>query len=149
MPEAPVQGYATHRRWDPWYHFFAFSVVSISFFVALWMFVKSLSGGFSVSLAWNLIAWVAAIVLTLRIRIYPLKLQDRIIRLEERLRLAALLDEPLKSRIGELEVRQLVGLRFASDAEIPGLVKVALDEKLSGEEIKKRIQTWRPDTLRV
>lgn len=149
MPEGSVQVYATHRRWDPWYHFFAFSVVSISFFAALWMFLKSLSGGFSIWAAWNVLAWAAAIALTLRIRSYPLKLQDRIIRLEERLRLATLLDEPLKARIGELEVGQLVGLRFASDAEIPGLVKIALDEKLSGEEIKKRIQTWRPDTLRV
>jgi hypothetical protein len=149
MSENSVQVYATHRRWDPWYHFFAFSVVSISFFVALWMFIKSLSGGFSISLAWNVVAWVAAIALTLRIRIYPLKLQDRIIRLEERLRLTALLDEPLKARIGELEVPQLVGLRFASDAEVPGLVKAALDERLSGEEIKKRIQSWRPDTFRV
>ena len=97
MPENTVQVYATHRRWDPWYHFFAFSVVSISFFVALWTFIKSLSGGFSVPWAgWNVVAWAAAIALTLRIRSYPLKLQDRIIRLEERLRLAALLDDPLR-----------------------------------------------------
>ena len=149
MPEDRAQVYATHRRWDPWYHFFAFSVVSISFFLALWTFIKSLSGGFSAWAAWNVIIWAAAIALTLRVRSYPLKLQDRIIRLEERLRLAMLLDEPLKARIGELDVRQLVGLRFASDAEVPGLVKAALDEKLSGEEIKKRIQSWRPDTFRV
>jgi hypothetical protein len=149
MAENRVQVYATHRRWDPWYHFFAASVVSISFFAALWIFIKSLSGGFSVWAAWNVVAWAAAIVLTLRVRVYPLKVQDRIIRLEERLRLAALLDEPLKARIGELDVQQLVGLRFASDAEVAGLVKLALDEKLSGEEIKKRIKTWRPDTFRV
>jgi hypothetical protein len=149
MPEGSVQVYATHRRWDPWYHFFLFAVVSISSFVALWTFLKSLSGGFSAWTAWNVVVWAAAIALTLRVRSYPLRLQDRIIRLEERLRLATLLDEPLKARIGELEVGQLVGLRFASDAEVPGLVKTALDEKLSGEEIKKRIQTWRPDTLRV
>jgi Family of unknown function (DUF6526) len=152
MPEGSVQVYATHRRWDPWYHFFAFSVVSISLFIALWTFLKSLSGGFSAWTAWNawnVVVWAAAIALTLRVRSYPLRLQDRVIRLEERLRLATLLDEPLKARIGELEVGQLVGLRFASDAEVPGLVKTALDEKLSGEEIKKRIQTWRPDTLRV
>lgn len=149
MPENSVQVYANHRRWDPWYHFFAFSVVSISFFVALWTFIKSLSGGFSAWAAWNVVVWAAAIALTLRVRSYPLKVQDRIIRLEERLRLATLLDEPLKARIGELDVRQLVGLRFASDAEVPGLVKAALDEKLSGEEIKKRIQSWRPDTFRV
>jgi hypothetical protein len=149
MPESSVQVYANHRRWDPWYHFFASSVVSISFFIALWTFIKSLSGGFSAWAAWNVVVWAAVIVLTLRVRVYALKVQDRIIRLEERLRLATLLDEPLKGRIGELDVPQLVGLRFASDAEVPGLVKAALDEKLSGEEIKKRIQSWRPDTFRV
>jgi len=149
MPESGVQVYANHRRWDPWYHFVAFPVVSISFFVALWLFIKSLSGGFSIWPAWNVVLWAAAIVLTLRVRVYALKVQDRVIRLEERLRLATLLDGPLKARIGELDIRQLVGLRFASDAEVPGLVKIALDEKLSGEEIKKRIQNWRPDTFRV
>ena len=149
MSENSVQVYATHRRWDPWYHFFAWSVVSISSFVALWIFLKGLSGGFSIGAAWNVLVWAAAIVLTLRVRSYPLKLQDRIIRLEERLRLATLLDGPLKARIGELDEGQLVGLRFASDAEVPGLVTAALDEGLSGEEIKKRIKNWRPDTYRV
>ncbi len=149
MPENSIQVYANHRRWDPWYHFFAFSVVSISFFIALWTFIKGLSGSFSPWAAWNVVVWAAAIALTLRIRSYPLKVQDRIIRLEERLRLTTLLDEPLKARIGDLDERQLVGLRFAPDAEVPALVKAALDEKLSGEEIKKRVKNWRPDTFRI
>ena len=149
MAENGVQVYANHRRFDPWYHFFAFPVVAISFFLALWTFIKSLSQGFSAAAAWNVVVWAAVIALTLIVRVYPLKMQDRIIRLEERLRLATLLDSPLKARIGELDERQLVGLRFASDAEVPALVKAALDERLSGEEIKKRIQSWRPDTFRV
>lgn len=149
MPESSVQVYASHRRWDPWYHFFAFSVVSISFFVALWTFIKSFSGGFSAWAAWNVIVWAAAVALTLRIRIYPLKVQDRIIRLEERLRLREVLAEPLRSRVGDLTADQLIGLRFASDAEVAGLVQTALDEGLSGEAIKKRIKSWRPDFLRV
>jgi len=149
MAENGVQVYASHRRFDPWYHFFAFPVVAITFVLALWAFIKSLSQGFSAWAAWNVVVWAAVIALTLIARVYPLKLQDRIIRLEERLRLATLLDSQLKARIGELDERQLVGLRFASDAEVPGLVKIALDEKLSGEEIKKRIQSWRPDTFRV
>ncbi len=149
MAEKNVQVFANHRRFDPWYHFFVAPVVVISFFVALWGFIKSLSGGFSAWAAWNVIVWAAAVTLTLLLRIYPLKTQDRIIRLEERLRLATLLDGPLKARIGELDGRQLVGLRFAPDAEVPALVKAALDEKLSGEEIKKRVQNWRPDTFRV
>jgi len=149
MAENSVQVYANHRRWDPWYHFFVTPVVLVSFFVALWGFIKSLSGGFSAWAAWNVIVWAAAVALTVIARNYPLKVQDRIIRLEERLRLATLLDGSLKARIGELDERQLVGLRFAPDAEVPALVKAALDEKLSGEEIKKRIQNWRPDTFRV
>ena len=149
MAEQNVQVFATHRRWDPWYHFFVFPVVAVSFFGALWGFIKSLSGGFSAWAAWNVIVWAAAIVLTLIVRTYPLKVQDRLIRLEERLRLATLLDGPLKARISELDERQLVGLRFAADAEVPALVKAALDERLSGEEIKKRVQNWRPDTFRV
>jgi hypothetical protein len=149
MAEKSVQVYANHRRWDPWYHFFVTPVVLVSFFVALWGFIKSLSGGFSAWAAWNVIVWAAAVALTVIARNYPLKVQDRIIRLEERLRLATLLDGPLKARIGELDERQLVGLRFAPDAEVPALVKAAFDEKLSGEEIKKRIQNWRPDTFRV
>ena len=149
MAETGVQVFANHRRWDPWYHFFLAPVVTISFFVALWGFIKSLSGGFSAWAAWNVIVWAAAVALTVIARNYPLKVQDRIIRLEERLRLATLLDGSLKARIGELDERQLVGLRFAPDAEVPALVKAALDEKLSGEEIKKRIQNWRPDTFRV
>lgn len=149
MAQNGAQVYASHRRFDPWYHFFAFPVVAISFFLALWAFIKSLSLGFSAWAAWNVVVWAAAIALTLLVRVYPLKMQDRIIRLEERLRLATLLDGPLKARIGELDERQLVGLRFASDPEMPELVKAALDEKLSGEEIKKRVKSWRPDTFRV
>ena len=149
MAENSVQVYANHRRWDPWYHFFVFPVVSIALLVALWTFVRSLSGGVSIWALWSVVVSATTVVIVLKVRTYPLKVQDRIIRLEERLRLATLLDGPLKARIGELDERQLIGLRFAADAEVPALVKTALDEKLSGEEIKKRIQGWRPDTFRV
>lgn len=76
-------------------------------------------------------------------------MQDRVIRLEERLRLTQLLSEPLRSRIPELTEDQLVGLRFASDAEVPKLVERALKEKLSRKDIKQAIQNWRPDYWRV
>ena len=149
MSENQIQSFANHRRFDPWYHFFAAPIVAITFLVSLWSFVKGLSQGFSVWTFWHVLVCAAAVVLTLKLRSFALKDQDRIIRLEERLRLATLLDASLKTRIGELEEGQLIGIRFASDAEVPALVKAALDEKLTGEEIKKRIKVWRPDTFRV
>lgn len=145
MPETPAQDFKTHRRWDPWYHFVASPILVVAFFVQLWRAIKTPSG-------WTIgEAFVAAavVVLLLKVRTYALRVQDRIIRLEERLRLAALLPEPLRGRIGELTVQQLTGLRFASDAEAAGLVQAALDENLSGEAIKKRVKDWRADFLRV
>ena len=80
---------------------------------------------------------------------YALRVQDRLIRLEERLRLRDLMDEPLRGRIGELTEGQLIGLRFASDAELPALVQAALAKQLSRAEIKKSITSWRGDYFRV
>ena len=76
--------------------------------------------------------------------------QDRIIRLEETLRLQRCLPPELRSRIGELSTGQLIGLRFCSDEEVSELTRAVLNGELRGrEEIKRRVRSWRPDTLRV
>jgi hypothetical protein len=85
----------------------------------------------------------------MQVRAYALKVQDRLIRLEETLRMQRLLPTDLQGRIPELSPKQMVGLRFASDGELADRTREVLDQNLSGEAIKKRIQTWRPDTFRV
>lgn len=145
MAETPAQDFRTHRRWDPWYHFFAAPVLVVAFFVSLWHAFKAPSGW----TIWGIFVSAALVVIAWKARAFALKAQDRVIRLEERQRLAAVLDGPLRARSLSLTEDQLVGLRFASDAELAGLVQAALDDGLSGEAIKKRIQTWRPDTFRV
>lgn len=145
MAEKKPQTLANHARFDPLFHFFALPVFLLLPFLAATHFVRhpSLHAGalFVVS--------VAAAIAVLKIRMYALRVQDRVIRLEERLRLASLLSEPLRSRIPELTVGQLVALRFASDAEVPKLAERALSEKLTPADIKKAIQVWRPDYFRV
>lgn len=145
MAETAVQDFKSHRRFDPWYHFFVAPVLVVAFFVALWRAIKTPSAW----AIWEVVVAAALVVLALKARTFALKAQDRIIRLEERQRLNALLSEPLRSRVGSLTEGQLIGLRFASDAEVAGLVQAALDESLSGEAIKKRVTSWRPDTFRV
>jgi Family of unknown function (DUF6526) len=145
MAEKKAQTYANHVRWDPLFHFFTLPVFFLLAIAATVHFIWR--PGLHSALMF--VAAVALAIAVLKIRLYALRVQDRVIRLEERLRLAALLPEPLRSRIPELTVGQLVGLRFASDAEVPQLVERALSEKLSRADIKKAIQTWRPDYLRV
>ena len=145
MAEKVPQNFANHARFDPAFHFFILPVFAITVIVAIVHLVTH-PGLHS---AWLLVFTVAAATAVVKMRLYSLKVQDRIIRLEERLRLAILLDKPLRARITELSEAQLVGLRFASDAELPALTARALAEKLSQKEIKKAVTQWRPDYWRV
>ncbi len=152
MAEKHPQTYANHTRLDPPFHFFVLPVFGLGLLFALIHFFAHIAeGGLFDHIHAFLLVVLAAALLTavFKIRLYSLKMQDRVIRLEERLRLTQLLAEPLRSRIPELTEDQLCGLRFASDAEIPKLVERSLSEKLSRADIKKAIQVWRPDYWRV
>ena len=152
MAEKKPQTFANHTRFDPLFHFFLIPVFGLGVLLALIHFFAHITEGdfhdhFHAFLL--ILLALALLVAVFKIRLYSLKVQDRVIRLEERLRLATLLSEPLRSRIPELTEDQLIGLRFASDAEIPKLVERSLNEELSRADIKKAIQAWRPDYWRV
>lgn len=139
------QTYANHRRFDPLVHF-----ALVPFFLASALaLVAYVIRHPSLHNAWLMLAAFAALLLTLTVRGYALRVQDRLIRLEGRLRMERVLPDELRARIPELTVRQHVGLRFASDGELADRVREALAEGLNDEAIKRRIQVWRPDTFRV
>jgi hypothetical protein len=139
------QSYASHAKFDPAFHFFVLPVLLINVFIVGYLLFRHPGiGG-----AWLLLVSMALLVLAGRLRSWATQLQDRVIRMEERIRLTAILPETLRSRIPELSDSQIVGLRFASDAELPALFQRALDEKLSRSDIKKAITNWRPDYSRI
>ncbi|MBI5363840.1 MAG: hypothetical protein HZA53_11725 [Planctomycetes bacterium] len=143
--ERRPQTYANHAKFEPLYHFVAFGILVANLvWTARNVFA---SGGLE---AWIALALaLALLILFFAMRVFTLTVQDRVIRLEERLRLERLLPADLKPRIEELTPRQLVALRFASDAELAALVRDVLVQKIEDPRaIKRKIQTWRPDYLR-
>jgi hypothetical protein len=99
--------------------------------------------------AWLVVLSIAIFILYFKVRMYALKVQDRVIRLEERLRLQALAPVEWHAQIYRLTEDQLIGLRFAADDEVVVLAKLALEEKLNRKQIKERIKNWRADYWRV
>jgi predicted lysophospholipase L1 biosynthesis ABC-type transport system permease subunit len=145
MASTTPQSYANHTRRDPPFHFVLLPLALAAMVLSIIALVHRPSLR---STLWVVLAIALAVAAT-RARIYAIKVQDRIIRLEERLRLAMLLPEAARPRIGELTESQLVALRFASDAELPALAMRALNEGLTNKQIKSSIQSWRPDYFRV
>jgi hypothetical protein len=143
----PQQNLANHARYVPAYHIFVFGVFLLNFG---WSIYRWKQAGYSLDGFVSLLVAAALIVLFFCARIFALTVQDRVIRLEERLRYERLLPADLKPRIGEFTVNQLVSLRFASDDELPGLARKVLDEKLNERKaIKQLINNWKPDHLRA
>ena len=151
MSDQP-QSYANHGRFHPIFHFVLLPLLLINLIVSIVWLVHVLG----LRQTWDVVAAVTDVVLALVFlvlaflaRSYPMKVQDRVIRLEERLRLYALLPESKRNRIPELTEDQLIGLRFAPDEELPALAEKAWTEKLTRKDIKKAINRWRPDHWRV
>ena len=146
LGEKRPQTFANHARFVPLFHFVTFGLLVVNLLYRLYEAVRY----FGAATVVNALLAVALVLLAWSVRTFDCRLQDRIIRLEMRLRLAGLLPAALHPRIGELRPGQLVALRFAPDAEIPALVEEILAGRLQrGSEIKQRIQSWEPDYFRV
>jgi hypothetical protein len=145
MADADTQSFANHTKYDPAFHFFLAPIALVNLIVS----IVSCFRHPSIDAGWIVVISLAALVAVFKMRIYSLKVQDRVIRLEERLRLSQLLNTSLAARIPDLTIPQLVALRFACDSEVPGLAEKTLGAKLKPKEIKQAIVTWRPDTFRV
>ena len=142
-----TQTLANHRRYLPWWHFFAFPIMLGNIFV---MGDRIYKYGLHKGTGWDLIFAVGLFLAVFASRTMTLRVQDRVIRLEMTLRLTALLSEPLRSRIKDLTPSQMIGLRFASDGEMTGLVEQCLSGGLANAEaVKKQIKNWVPDNLRA
>jgi hypothetical protein len=141
----PVQDLKHHGRLHPPFHIIGSFALVANLVFAIVHFVKHLT----VWNGWIVVVSMAIFVPYFLIRIYPLKVQDRLIRLEERLRLQALAPPEWHTQIYRLTEDQLIGLRFASDDEVVALAKQALEENLTRKQIKERIRVWRPDYFRV
>jgi len=142
------QTYKNHTRFDPIWHFFIapFLLLNVLFSIAVtihhWPQHRVL-------MCWWILFSIVLLMAVGKARSHSLKAQDRIIRLEERLRMAALLSPEEFARSKALTESQLIGLRFVSDDELPALVKRTLDQGLTQKQIKESINSWRPDYFRV
>ncbi len=145
MAEKKPQTYANHLRFVPLFHYVLSLLLLVNLGWAGWRLFRGRSLGDVVAL----LTAVALVLLFYYARDFPLRVQDRLIRLEERLRLAQVLPAELRERIAELTPEQLIALRFAADEELAELVPRVLDGGLRGRtEIKKAIKHWRPDDYR-
>jgi hypothetical protein len=140
------QNFKNHTRFVPAFHFVAAPIFVLNIIWSIVRVMRDFSFGTIVSLlvaiAIFLLAWYA--------RIFAMTVQDRVIRLETRLRMQQVLPADLRARIPDFTLDQLVSLRFASDTELPALARKVLDEKLmERQKIKMLIQDWQPDLLRV
>jgi hypothetical protein len=146
MADRKVQSFDNHARTIPAYHFFTFGLIVLNL---LWAIYR-LATAFSIDRLATLAVAVVLVMLFVYARVFALTVQDRVIRLEMRLRLAQLLPADLQPRVDDLTVGQLCALRFAGDSELPGLTRRVLTDGIKDRKtIKKMIRDWRADLLRA
>lgn len=140
------QSFENHARIVPLFHFVTFGILAINLIWSVWRVIR----GFSFDTLLAAAMAVALVLLFFYARLFALAVQDRVIRLEERMRMERLLPADLKPRISGFTVPQLVSLRFASDAELAELARKVLDEKIEDRKaIKRLVKNWRPDFQRA
>ena len=145
MAQTP-QTFQNHARFFPLFHFLIAPVLMINFFVTVWQLYRQPSG----AAAWNVVIALTLVLLATAARLMALTVQDRVVRLEMRLRMQEVLPPDLLARVGEITRPQCVALRFASDAELPDLMREVLAGKLTTQKaIKERVKNWQPDYLRA
>ena len=138
------QSAKNHGRFVLGFHGFTFLLLVLNLVRALHGIKPFTMNGFH-----DLILAVSIVMVAWFARVFPLGVQDRVIRLEERLRVRELAPQ-LAARFDALPIAQVIALRFASDAELPGLVDQCLSGALAGaEDVKKQIKSWQPDYLRA
>lgn len=146
MAEKMPQTRENHERFVPIFHFVAGPILIALF---IWSVVRLIKAP-SFDAGGNVALLFALMVIYLFARVFALKAQDRVIRLEEQLRYQRLFSADLLARMGEFTIEQYVSLRFASDAELPKLARTVLDQKVTDQkQIKAMISEWRPDYQRV
>jgi hypothetical protein len=146
MSKSEPQNLKNHGRLDPPFHFFLFFILVANLVVSIVHVVHHLQNFYA---WWLIVLSLAVFILFFKMRQYPVRVQDRVIRLEERLRLQALAPSEWHTQIYRLTEDQLIGLRFAADDEVVELAKQALEHNLNRKQIKERIKDWRPDNWRV
>lgn len=145
MPDRPAQTLANHARYMPPFHFFVLPVLLINLIVQIVAAVRAPS----LASAWSAVVALALALAAVCLRVMALTVQDRVIRLEETRRLIRLLPSR-EADIARLSRDHLVGLRFAADAEVVGLVdRILAGELVSRRDVKAAVKAWRPDYLRA
>jgi hypothetical protein len=145
---AKPQSFENHTRFDPAFHFFVAPLLVLNVIFAIYATIHRWPSFPHMHLWWIVMSIVLLVAAGL-FRGYALKNQDRLIRLEEQLRLADLLSEDQLGLIDALTIDQFIGLRFAADAEVAALAQRAVAEHLDRKQIKKSITHWRPDNHRI